>query len=282
MTKKFTTEEAVKHLISSKNLLLPGSKFIVTSSLCTAFTNGTVGFMSYVKNLDGGLNTLVGCRAAVVRRGKTGKDRIDNAHLIMPLIDSHELAPDGIKRYLVPTPQTKVKYFVQVEQIKPYKYSLMDMPAHDFLGWALSMASHFYNLTHSFANRGVSVWPQSKDDILNRLHRNLVNYFGENPTQCYDNFTSPKAREDIIDKLRKLGTMTIRAELLQRNHIIELKRHAISAASNIYSSNDKKLFSKVAVTKALKKLEEALYKNAEKMGHIKKKAPQYYSSKKPY
>lgn len=277
MPKKFTNVEAVKHLISSENLLPPGSKFIVTSDLCTAFTKGTEGFMSYVDNLDGGLNTLVRGRAVLVKRGKTGKQRLECVRMILSLTDAHKLAEDEIKRYLIPTSQTKVRYFVQVNQIEPFKYSLMEMPAHDFIGWSLSMANFLHYLTHCFSRRGVSAWPQGDENILGRVRRYILDSFSNNPDNCYEEYATPSAREEIIDSVRKLSVITTLAELSQRNNIIHLKKIALGAVSNIYTVAGKKLFSSTAIESAEKKLNAAQAKNAAKMKNSSAKG-----KKRPY
>jgi hypothetical protein len=262
MSKKFTIGEAVKHLTSSKNLLPPGTKFEVTSNICTVFTCGTVGFMGYADNLDGGLNTLIRCWASIVRRGKTGKERLETARLIMPLIDAHELAEEDIKRYLVATELNRVKHFVQVERIKPSKYSLLEMPQHDYLGWLLAMLNYLYNISCSYSNRGISVWPQVKDNILNNAIRHLGDYFSNDPEACYNEYASQGARVTMINELRRIGMIVTHAELSHRNHIIDLKKLAVNAASGIYDVGGKKLFSSAAVSTAFKRLNTAKDENA--------------------
>ena len=184
------------------NILKPGTKFIVTpNSIDNCYGPGTTGFISFVKGRDNKFPNVVYYDVTIVRRGKTGKERVETGELSAPIFDLKEFPDTKIEM-----PEPKRKFYVEIE--KQDAACVTAMTAIDFLGWAVSQCQ-FLNKLNSRVNQPV-VWPKDPHHPANRVRTIVPSHFDEHPNKIKEEFTEKETRFDIVFKLRKLESLLIK------------------------------------------------------------------------
>lgn len=194
-----------------------GTKFIVTDDTKdSTFGPGTVGFVSYVKGHDQDYSNVVYINAAVIRRGKTGKKRIDFSEMSTPIFDFKD---ENLTKVM---PEEKRRYYVHIEPVLPYEDRIQKMSDIDFLGWAHSQARYVQKL--STRAKHVAVWPSDSGSILNRI-LNINENFSEDMD---DSLTNAVTREKFSRNIRMLESTLVKSALLYMCKVSELEKRAIA------------------------------------------------------
>ena len=181
-----------------------GAKFVISENIKdSTFGPGTVGFVSYIDGLDDSYQNLAKITAAIIRRGKTGKERLDINHLFVPIFyfDNENFAKL--------MPKDTRKYYVHPERDLSLAYPLMDMPDLDFVGWAAAMAIRLKKMNDSCRHKK---WPEEKANPLNTVRRAL-DHFSEDPPEYLIKLANPDFRAAFVDECRQKSSAMIRVHL---------------------------------------------------------------------
>lgn len=212
----------------SSNILSTGNKFVVTEKTDDGtFRPGTTGVVSYVKGVDTGCSNVVYLTAVILKRGKTGKPRMDLEQISTPIfnfktMDSSEIMPDKKrKRYVFtePTPQT-------------YR-TIYEMEGLDFLGWALSWVLYLQKL--SKCTKPFCIWPRKSNDIMNRM-LNISSFWYENAEYTIEDFCASPQREKFINRMRTLEATLVNCSLA---YMIKVTESEVNAADYLIHHNSK-------------------------------------------
>lgn len=184
------------------NLLRTGQKFkVIPPTNDTSFGPGSLGFMSYMEKLDGSFMNLAQMKATIIRRGKTGKARINFTRIyvpIFPLTDA-EFKLDQ-KAFMKAMPDGGVRSpMLFIKKAMPAEFNVMEMSGLDFLGWAHSQVRCYRNMIETCKH---SNWPESKSHPFNRM-MTLSDRFEEDPEHFLENLASEQPRLDFLEEFRK-------------------------------------------------------------------------------
>lgn len=194
-----------------------GTKFIVTDDTKdSTFGPGTVGFVSYVKGHDQDYPNVAYFNAAIIRRGKTGKKRIDFSEMSTPIFDFKD---DNLVKVM---PEEKRRYYVHIEPVLPYEDRVQRMSDIDFLGWAHSQARYVQKL--STRAKHVAVWPSESASPLNRILNMNENYSED----MDDSLTNAVSREKFSKSIRMLESTLVKSALLYMCKVSEVEKRAIA------------------------------------------------------
>jgi hypothetical protein len=240
--------------VMTSQIFATGTKFVVTEETTDGtFGPGTTGFISYVKGRDQDFGNVFYYRAVVIKRGKTGKERLDIADISTPVF---ELDKDVIGKIM---PDEKRRYYVHLKP-KSMPRNVLDMPPMDFLGYSLAYSRWIRKLTTR--SKHVNAWPNNTDDILNTYVR-MDDYFEEDSEYALDRFCREDRRVEFVRKIRIMESTLVKCSLSYM-HIVagietwalnELAKPAIElkdkdAWKNAMKSYSNKVSSLEALTKA--------------------------------
>jgi len=193
-----------------------GTKFIVTDDTKDGtFGPGTTGFLSYVKGHDQDYSNVVYLNAVILKRGKTGKKRLDNNELSTPIFDIRD---DNISKVM---PEEKRRYYVHIEPVPLCKSSIQNLSDIDFIAWSHAWAMYVYKL--STRAKHIKSWPEDADHFLNRI-LNINEYYSED---MEGEQASKALREKFINSIRILESTLVRCALLYRVKVADLETRAI-------------------------------------------------------
>lgn len=134
------------------SILRPGTKFVVTpDSVDNCYGPGTTGFISFVKGRDNKFPNVVYYEVVIVRRGKTGKQRIEIGEISTPVFNIDQF-PDA----KVEMPEEKRKFYVNIE--KSDDACVTEMMPINFLGWVASQCQYLTKLNSRV--KQPEVWPK--------------------------------------------------------------------------------------------------------------------------
>jgi hypothetical protein len=216
----------------------------------SSFGPGTRGIMSYVRGYDSEKNNVCYARFVALRRGKSGKMRMDFNELKFPIFVSTE--SDLSETFI----DKEKKFFVFIESRPLICNNVIDLESHEFIGWSLAKVN-FLAKVHRWVNH--NIWPKTKNNIINQIQR-MPEVFEADPDQHLKRFEDVELRENLVDKIRQLECKMSRLIL---QHIIRVKEMEIKAIKTIISSKTglkKELLEKAFSDRTLenKKMKEIL------------------------
>lgn len=216
-----------------------GTKFTVTDrSEDGTYGPGTTGFVSYVKGFDQDFPNVAYLVVSIIRRGKGGKLRVENAEISTPIFD---IENDVLKENM---PDEKRRYYVHIEP-QPNPATLNDMLPVDFIGWAYAV-SMFVNKLSRCAKH-FKPWPNSSKHVLNRA-LNAGDMWQESETQAVEILSHLEFREDFTREVRIMESTLVKSSLAYLSKIAGLEE---AAAGHISKMNPKDAASQIADTKLL-------------------------------
>jgi hypothetical protein len=217
-------------MLKSK-IMVPGTKFVISEDTEDgSFGPGTTGVISYVKGHDQDFPNVYFLRAVIVRRGKGGKNRLEQADLSTPIFDTGK---KGMSKVL---PENKRKYFVRIEPEVLPCVRVEDLERYDFLGWAFATTLFLQKLAgHAKHYR---VWPESGDHILNKM-KLLDDYYTEDPDYVEESMTSQEIRREFLSILRPLQSTLALSTLIYMGRVSSLEKQA---AEVLYHNHSKENF----------------------------------------
>ena len=201
-------------------LLSPGTKFIVLDNPKEgAFPPGTIGFMGPLLGHDPRKPLTCSAEAIIVRRGKTGKDRLDFCNMSLPTFFNSELQEN--EKYLKILP-LGAKYYVHIKPM-PTENSLMSMSEIDLAGWSAAYCKHIQTLI-GYSSHGYN-WPEDKSDPMN-ISNHLRQRWDNDPAALIQLYSSPEFKENLVTTLRRAETSLIRCNVSHQFRIGQIIREA--------------------------------------------------------
>jgi len=195
-----------------------GTKFVVTKeSIDGTFKPGSTGFISYVKGIDRDYPNVVFIRANIVKRGKAGKERLEQCEISTPVFDFesehlHALLPNEERRH-----------FVHIKSVT-VPNNVISFSKIDYLAWANAYARYIHKL--SIKAKHVSVWPNGSKNLVNRI-LHIDDYYREDENYTKDTYCNTDSRVEFIAKIRVISSTLVRCCISYMYKIAQLEEHAI-------------------------------------------------------
>ena len=189
------------------NLLETGTQFMISDKAKNpTHLPGSIGFISYLKGLDDSYQNVASVFTIIIRKGKTGKDRLFSCSLRIPIFvfDNKEFAK------ILPTVDNR-RNFVYIEKNKEQKYpvNLMDVSPLYFIGWAAAMAGKLKMMAGKCKH---SKWPSNNKTPVNKILR-LPDYFGEDPESSLETYGSLDFRDIFLGEARNMYSSMVKIHL---------------------------------------------------------------------
>lgn len=202
------------------NILKTGTKFRVTDRTTdTTFPPGTLGYMAAIKGSDRDYSNVMFMYAAIIRRGKTGKERVEMASLSIPIFD---IESDKLKDKM---PDEKRRNYVHIEPINTGRKTVHDMPTMDYLGWAYAN-SYYLKLLANKATR-VKVWVDDpENDHVAHMYR-AREYFELDRDNFIESACNSPAKLGFVNRARKMEAALVKCTLPYKKKAAELERMAL-------------------------------------------------------
>lgn len=212
----------------SSNILSTGNRFVVTEKTVDGtFRPGTTGIISYIKGIDTSCSNVVYLTAIVLKRGKTGKPRMDLEQVSTPIFNFEVKESSGMM------PDKKRKRYIFTEpDIQKYR-TIHEMGCLDFLGWALAWSLYLQKL--SKCTKPFCIWPRKSSHIMNKM-LNISSFWYENPEYTIEDFCSFLQREKFIKQMRILDSTLVNCSL---SYMIKVTESEVNAADYLIQHNNK-------------------------------------------
>lgn len=212
----------------SSNILSTGNKFVVTEKTVDGtFRPGTIGVISYIKGIDTGCSNVVYLTAVVLKRGKTGKPRIDLEQVSTPIFSFETMDSSGIM------PDKKRKRYIFTEPAPQTYRTIYEMEGLEFLGWSLAWVLYLRKL--SKCTKPFCIWPRKNGDLMNKM-LNISSFWYENAEYTVEDFCSPLQREKFINRMRTLESTLVNCSL---SYMIKVTESEVNAADYLIHYNNK-------------------------------------------
>jgi hypothetical protein len=179
--------------------------FIVSDKIKDgSYPPGSLGFLSFVRGVDESYQDLAKVCAVIIQVGKTGKARIQNATLSIPVFYvEHEgfdkLLPNNGER----------KGFVHIDRNIPMTVDVMALDPLYFLGYAVAMAKRIKHMSDQCRHKK---WPEAKSNPINILKR-MPDYFNEDPDTMLDKYTNEDFRINFVEEARRMTSRMVRVHI---------------------------------------------------------------------
>jgi len=195
---------ADKEILTSK-LLEPGAMFTVTDAVKdNSFPPGSLGFVSFINGVDDSFQDIARVSAVMIRKGKTGKPRVLNTTLHIPIfyVDHkgfNKLLPeDGVR-----------KCYVHIERHMGTAMDLMEMSPLMFIGYAVALSRRIKHMSDQCKHRK---WPETKGHPVNVL-RQVSGHFEEDPEGFTEKYSGGQFRLDFVNSSRRMVSALIRMQI---------------------------------------------------------------------
>jgi hypothetical protein len=202
-------------------ILQPGTMFKVTSpTKDSTFGVGTLGCISHVEGSDRTFPNVIYYNVVIIRRGKTGKARLELSQISTPVF-----TPEcENSEYILP--KTDCKGFVFVE----YRHdligkSILKFEDQLFLAWAYAYTKYLSRL-HSLTTK-VQIWPHNEDHILNTIDR-LQTKFVDDSQTTIETYTTTQFRKKAVVETRHFEAMLAGCGIDYLCRTMRIKKGAIN------------------------------------------------------
>lgn len=202
----------------NSNIFNTGTKFIVNEKTSDgSFGPGTTGFISFVRGKDRDFPNVVYYTAINIKRGKSGKERLELIEISTPVFELEDEEMDSI------IPDKKRRNFVRISPAN-MPSSILEMSNIDFLGWAAAYTQCVCKI-NTKSNR-VNAWPKGDGAILNRM-LNISSYYQEDPTYTKESYGGEGSRRDFINRIRMMESTLTKCSLSYMQKVAEIEFTAI-------------------------------------------------------
>lgn len=256
----------------SSNIFSTGNRFIVTDKTTDGtFGPGTIGIISYVKGVDTYCTNVVYLSTVVLKRGKTGKIRLDTEQVSAPIFNFGNMAASDI----MPDKKRKRYIYIKPEIPKEIEYTIFDMSNIDYLGWALSWIRYLYQLLQY--TKPFGIWPAKNSNIMNRMLE-IDRIWKENEGYAIEEYCNKTSRKKFTEHMRIMESTLVNCSLSYMLKIAEIEVQAIKYLIRCNENKTKKIcenkllevtlntfIEKHASLKLLKSKNSSLLKNGNKI-----------------
>lgn len=193
-----------------------GTKFIVTENTKDSlFGPGTMGYISFVKGRDQDFSNVVYLKTVMIRRGKTGKERLDSSEISTPIFEL-----DGIGNIM---PDEARRYYVHISPLPTDYMDVTEMQDIEFLGWMYANTLYINKLNTKAKYN--SLWPGEYDNVLNKILRINEGYL-ENPESIKAEYNDAHYRAEIIDQIRSMESSLVRCAVAYLYRVANMEFNA--------------------------------------------------------
>jgi hypothetical protein len=211
---------STKTKIFRSQIFSVGTKFVVSeNSLDGTFSPGTEGFISYVRGRDRDYPNVVFLKTVITKRGKSGKERLDQGEISTPIFDLDSKAMSEI------LPDKKRKYFVHISPVESQCSSILEMSDIDYLAWANAYAMFLYQLNSR--SQYISIWPEDSSDVVNKL-LNIEEYYNEDPDFIKAEYGNDERRCSSLHKMRLMESNLVKCYISYKQKTAKLEEAAIT------------------------------------------------------
>lgn len=188
-----------------KALYNPGTKVVsVKDPRCAHTHPNSVMYFSHVKNSVDPHCFLPQCKVVLVKRGKTGKARLDYYTMLIPLIWPSDLSfQDRLINYV----QNMGHNFsaIIIEPVNEGNFNLNEVQPIEFLGFVLSKVMFLSYVCREYSN--YNFWPKSPNFVLNIFRDTLAKNESDDLSVYVATLTTPEKRREILKALRLLESL---------------------------------------------------------------------------
>jgi lipopolysaccharide assembly outer membrane protein LptD (OstA) len=165
---------------------------------------------------------------SIIRKGKTGKDRIDVVNVLIPTFFNEEMQEN--EKYIKTLPLGS-KYYIHIKPL-PMPNSLLSMSEIDLIGWSAAYVQYLKALI-GHSSHGYS-WPEEKSNplnVVNGLHQRWDN----DPIALLHLYASQEFKENLVNTVRSVEASLIKCLMAYQYNIT----HTIKAAAITIINNCK-------------------------------------------
>ena len=186
--------------ILESNLFKPGIKFIATDDIKdTTLPPSSIGFFSFFKNPDRDYQNVIYAVVTIVRRGKTGQQRVERREISLPIFtDKRMLEHDD---YL---PLGR-RFYIHIKEEPFSNKNLMEIDTLEFLGWSYTYSRYLKHIVNNF------VYPNKKanwgGEVICREWTNIgrvPEHFAESAEETARVYATKEFRRNFILAARAL------------------------------------------------------------------------------
>jgi len=215
------------------NLVVPGTKLLVTADTkYSSIPPHSSIYMSYLHSFDKHRPNYPTVDITVIRRGKRGKQRIENqvVHTLTFFTEKEEKIVSGIFGT-----GHNINY---IRAVTSYS-NISNMNGIEFLGWASAYVRYLSKVHHNCD--GAISWPASKQNPLNICLHTVPLRFHEKPEETLELFgNNQEFRNLFMESARNFEASMFRSALTYRYGVAECELLAIANLTRSYAIANKK------------------------------------------
>lgn len=181
-----------------RNIFRPGDLIVVNDDVKdSSYGTGSLGFVSYMTYAPNKFLSTI-C-VEVIRRGKSGKHRLDSETWFTPIF--FEKHHSFTQHCPVSENKNTMGRFVHVEKVNMSK-NLMAWTDMEFIGWC-SAYGVYLNTIAKYSNYHTSIWPEDKSHLLHKV-LNMRNSWNNDPEGTMHHYASnTNVRNEILIQIRQ-------------------------------------------------------------------------------
>ena len=193
-----------KEILLSR-LLEPGTMFTITDAVKDGvFPPGSLGFVCHIKGIDDSYQDLARVLAIMIRKGKSGKDRVVHTTLFVPIFYVDHKGFDK----LLPEEGNK-KCYVHIARELPLATDIMQLTPMAFLGQAAALSKWIRHMSDQCKHKK---WPEAKSHPVNIMKR-LPDIFEEDPEEFVSKYTTDEFKESFTREARRMTSSLVRMQI---------------------------------------------------------------------
>ena len=206
-----------------EGIVCPAERFKVSPLISNnIFKPGTLGFFSHYKRCLSNAHTLAEAKVVVIRRGKSGKHRLDYNTLSFPTV----FFADDTYIYNYLEKHNSHPYTVVMEPAPMQNIKLKSLGRLDFLGWALAKVMFLRNIDRNYMQ--YSFWPKKQTNILNIFKDSISQQGSERLEEFELMFAAPQSRLVAITAIREMESTLARAMSAYNKNVVSSMRRCLN------------------------------------------------------
>lgn len=205
-----------------------GTKFMVTDeSVDGTVGPGTTGFVSLVKGQDQDFENVLYLSTVIIRRGKSGKERLEIVDISTPVFDIDNNWPKD------KMPDEKRRNYVHINPM-PMAHNIMILGNIDMIGYGLAYGRLLTKLISRVSG------PQAKrfnsEKIINSF-AHLNNYYADDPEGTVEKYSGDDVRDRFIRQARLAETSLTSYNLEYMYKVCQIENRAIRGLIDMKSDS---------------------------------------------
>jgi hypothetical protein len=180
------------------NVLNAGSLFTTLDPLkSSVLPPGSIGFVAHIRQVHRPL--CYTAETVIIRKGKTGKQRLDSKNIRAPIFLTPELQENEKYIEFLSKELVTLKYYMHIKPVDMLP-SILEFTELEFIAWAFAYYRHIISLMElsnpPFKFQGEQFTPLSRVSSLPSKWQN-------NPQEILDYYKSTTHKREVVSHLRK-------------------------------------------------------------------------------